>query len=243
VDGTFGSGEESRAFAMAYGASPDKAMKLPHAIDVDHFSRVSSEAKPRRDEIRKSLGIKGLTFIYVGRLWWGKGINFLFDAFRDLQESGCSDTSLLIVGDGPDEQKLRAKAEQFGLRNVILTGFIQKNDLPVYYAASDVFVFPTLGDPYGLVVDEAMACSLPVISTSAAGEIRERIENGINGFVVPPRDSRSMNLAMRQFCIKTELVHQMAENSRKKIADHTPDNWASNFERIVAEILVESSNT
>jgi len=93
------------------------------------------------------------------------------------------------------------------------------------------------------VVDEAMACSLPVISTSAAGEISERIEDGINGFIVPPRDSRSMSLAMRQFSTTRDLVDQMGENSRNKIAHHTPDNWASNFERIVDKILVDNSNT
>ena len=73
-----------------------------------------------------------------------------------------------------------------GIRNVIFAGFFQKAELPRLYAAADVFVFPTLGDPYGLVVDEAMACSLPIISTSAAGEIRDRVESGVNGFVVPP---------------------------------------------------------
>ncbi len=86
----------------------------------------------------------------------------------------------------PEDGTLRQACAARGIRNVSFVGFIQKRELPRYYALADVFVFPTLGDPYGLVVDEAMACGLPVISTSAAGEIHDRVEDGVNGYIVPP---------------------------------------------------------
>lgn len=244
VDAVFGSGEESRAYAMHYGAGSDRAMKLRHAIDVDFFSRVSTEARQTREEERKKLGVKRTAFMYVGRLWWGKGLNFLIEAFSELQKSGlpgCEETTLFIAGDGPDEKRLRDQAVALNLRNVIFLGYVQKEELPRYYALSDVFVFPTLGDPYGLVVDEAMACELPVISTSAAGEIGERIEEGINGFIVPPKDSHALSSAMQKFCIDPGLSLSMGRQSRAKIEGHTPEQWAIDFESIVVKILSNQS--
>jgi len=114
--------------------------------------------------------------------------------------------------------------------------FQQKSDLPKYYAVADVFVFPTLGDPYGLVVDEAMACSLPVISSSAAGEIHERIEEGVNGYVVPPEDSVTLSSRMLILANDSKLRTHMGQASVEKIRNHTPEKWAEDFERMVHNI-------
>src|SRR5207302_9112235 len=114
-----------------------------------------------------------------------------------LQAKGSERSSLLLVGDGPEEERLRARCVGENISNVLFVGFRHKAELPKYLAVSDVFVFPTLGDTYGLVVDEAMACSLPVISTSSAGEIRERIQDGFNGFTVPPRDPKALLARMQ----------------------------------------------
>jgi glycosyltransferase involved in cell wall biosynthesis len=127
---------------------------------------------------------------------------------------------LLLVGDGP-EAHLRARAQAEGLRNVVFGGFVQKPDLPRYYTMADAFVFPTLGDPYGLVVDEAMACSLPVISTSAAGEIGDRVEDGVNGYIVPPENSAALLDRMERLAHDNELRSRMGEASARKIAGRT----------------------
>ena len=178
-----------------------------------------------------------MTFIYVGRLWWGKGLGYLLDAFAHAQEAFKDEMSLLLVGDGPEEGDLRRQAAERGIRNVIFAGFHQKPELPKFYAASDVFVFPTLGDPYGLVVDEAMACSLPVISTRAAGEIRDRIEDGINGYIVPPENPSALAERMLELTRNAELRDKMGKSSYEKIKDHTPDKWARDFERIMESLL------
>jgi glycosyltransferase involved in cell wall biosynthesis len=237
LDASLGHGEQSRRFVMQYGVPSSKALKLPHSIDVRHFAEGSAAARSEREALRSELKLTGVTFLYVGRLWWGKGLDYLLEAFERIQEGDAGDVSLLLLGDGPEEKELKRKIADRGIRNVVFAGFKQKPEIPRYFAASDVFVFPTLGDPYGLVVDEAMACSLPVISTTAAGEIEERIEDGVNGYLVPPEDSASLATPMLALAKNRELRLLMGKVSAEKIRHHTPERWAEDFDRIVRTML------
>ena len=106
-----------------------------------------------------------------------------------------------------------------------------------FNAAAEVFVFPTLGDPSALVVDEVMACSLPVISTSAAGERHARVEETMNGCIVPSEDCLTLADHMLWFVNNPELRERMGKVLAAKIAGDTPKQWAEEFESIVNELL------
>ena len=237
VDAIVTVGDDGNSFAAKYGAGAERIFFAPHVIDVAHYQSGADSARPHREAMRRELGLEGTTFLYVGRLWWGKGINYLLEAFETVQRRSTAPVSLLLVGDGPEEAKLRQACAERGIRNVVFAGFQQKPDLPRYYALADVFVFPTLGDPYGLVVDEAMACGLPVISTSAAGEIRDRVEEGVNGYVVPPEDSAALAESMLHLAQNPDLIARMGRISHEKIQGHTLEKWAEDFERIVLTLL------
>jgi glycosyltransferase involved in cell wall biosynthesis len=239
VDATLGHGEESRQFAMKSGVPPHKALKLPHVINVDHYANGATVARLDRQAFRSTHRLRGTTYIYVGRLWWGKGLNYLLEAFEQVQIRTKGEVSLLLVGDGPEEEALKRYVQATGIRNVTFAGFRQKCEVPIYYAASDVFVFPTLGDPYGLVVDEAMACSLPVISTTAAGEIGDRVVDGETGFLVPPANSEALGQSMLRLAHDPELRARMGRSSFAKMRDRKPEQWAVDFERVVHRILYE----
>lgn len=226
-------GNDGKQFAEKYGVQPDKIFFAPHTIDVPHYANLSLAARKHRNSFRKTLKLEGFTYIYVGRLWWGKGINYLLDAFKKVQQQSTEPISLLLLGDGEEKQNLRQICEHKKIQNVVFAGFIQKPELPQYYAAADVFVFPTLGDPYGLVVDEAMACSLPIISTSSAGEIRDRVKEGINGYIVPPQDSNALAVKMLYLANSHGLCKRMGNMSARIIHGHTPDKWAEDFKEIV----------
>lgn len=237
VGATIGSGEESREFAMRYGVPPARAWRLQHSIDVRHFVKGEAAARATREQTRKALGLQGTTFLYVGRLWEGKGLIGLVRAYEEVTARSDQPVSLLIVGDGSQERELRRMCAERGLRNVVFAGFKQKSELPGYYCLADVFVFPTLGDPYGLVVDEAMACSLPVIGTSAAGEITERIEEGVSGYVVAPDDPGALAERMLTLARDRALRVRMGSIAAARIRENTPEKWASDFEGIVRRRL------
>lgn len=237
VDAVLTTGSDGRAIAMRYGTAADRIFTLPHFTDFEHFAVGSRAVLPDREAIRAELGLSGVTFAYVGRLWTGKGVDYLLDAFRGLERRHGSNVSLLLAGDGPDEGRLRHRCKEEGLRNVVFAGFRQRDELPRIYTAADVFVFPTLGDPFGHVVEEAMSCALPVLSTSAAGEIRDRVRDGENGFIVPPADSGALLARMEMLANDRRLRDRLARTAAETAADKTSTRWAEEFERVVAEVL------
>jgi glycosyltransferase involved in cell wall biosynthesis len=237
VDGIETVGKDGAGFSRKYGVNDERIFQLPNAFDVNHFVTGRSEALPERRRIRKQLRLCGVTFIYVGRLRWGKGVDILLEAFRKLQRLCHEKTTLLFVGDGSEEGHLRQRCLKEGIHSVVFAGFQQKQELPSYYAAADVFVFPTLGDTYGLVVDEAMICSLPVISTNAVGEIHDRIEDGLNGYIIQPENSEALCERMERLARDPELREKMSQYSAGRIKEHTPQRWAENFESAVDKIF------
>jgi phosphatidylinositol alpha 1,6-mannosyltransferase len=100
---------------------------------------------------------------------------------------------------------------------VVFAGFHDGDALLPLYAAADAFVFPTLGDAFGMVVLEAMACGLPVISTSAAGEIADRIDEGVNGFVVPPADVEALRSRMEVLAADESIRSRMGKAATAKV--------------------------
>lgn len=237
ADGILTTGEDGRDFARRYAVRENRLFTVPHVVDFARYARQSADGLAEREELRSRLGLRGLTFVYVGKLTRAKGLDYLVEAFVALARPANADVSLLLVGDGADEALLRGQCEQAGVRNVVFAGFYGADTLPHLYAAGDVFVFPTLGDTFGMVVSEAMACGLPVIATSSSGEIRERVSEGVNGFIVPPADSVTLAERMALLASDAELRKRMGEASRAKVAGQSADVWAQAFEDAVVEIL------
>ena len=226
-------GPDGAAYVRRYGAPAGRVWAFPDPVDVQHFALGARQARQDTDA-RRRLGLTGCVYLYVGRLWSGKGIDYLLDAYARLSAEGVP-ASLVLVGDGVDEARYRARAA--GLPNVVFPGFVQMPDLPRWYGLADVLVFPTLGDPYGLVVEEAMAAGLPVIATENAGEIRERMLDGETGFIVPAADSDALLDRMRGLAFDPERRRCMGERGYERIRPRTNEWWAGEFEAMVQCIV------
>lgn len=236
ADGLFVPGRDAASYVASYGVEADRVRVEPQVSDASFFASEAERARPDRDRIRSELGVSGLVFVYVGRLWWGKGVHEMLRAFA-LALRELPDTSLIVVGDGEELGAMKKASEKIDSDRIVFAGFRQRPEVPALLAASDVFLFPTLGDPYGLVVDEAMAAGLPVISTTAAGEIRDRVRDGETGYLVAPGDPRAMAQRMVRLGRAPRLVSRMGANAARAMRGRTPEYWASCFEDEVLQLL------
>ena len=231
ADGVKVPGPDGEAYARRYGMPAWRISRVTQSIDADRYARPRDTALAQT--LRKQLGNR-CVFLYAGRMWRGKGLHVLLDAFRELSATR-SDTALVLVGDGPDAAEFRREAA--GIRGVSFVPFVEAEDLAAYYAAANVFVFPTLGDPHGLVVDEAHAAGLPVISTTAAGDIARRITHGENGYLVPPGDATQLAARMRTLAGDAGLRRVMGARGFMRLQGMAHAAWASDFERFVEVTL------
>lgn len=233
-------GCDADAYLHRYAVPQSKVLRLEHVIDVEHFH---GAAQLRRDpgtlEERRRLGLTGVVFLYVGKIGWQKGLTTLLDSYAAVR-SRRRDCSLLIVGDGEERAHYTSYARERGIPGVVFHDFVQQEALPRMYALGDIFVFPTRGDPYGLVVDEAMASSLPVISTWMAGEIAQRVKPGRNGWLVPHDSVAELAAAMAASLDGAPGREGMGEASYEFMRDRSTTRWVSQIEQAVPQILASA---
>lgn len=182
-------------------------------IGVDLSKYPLAEKHQLRSEIRQKYDIAESTYVYgfVGRISKDKGNNELLEAFKNI-ESG-NDVALLLLG--PDEGTLDKKLMEWAKQStkVIFTGSIGHDNMPKHFAAMDVLVHPTYREGFGMVLQEAMAMEVPIITTNIPGP-SEVIEEGVSGVLVPSHDAVALGDAMKEFYEHQEKYAQYGKNGR-----------------------------
>jgi len=200
---------------------------FPYVCDVRRFQ--VPDAARRRQELRARLGIgrESVLYLFCGQLIERKGLRVLFGAFARLARD---DSVLLVVGDGPLRGKLSVPPR------TILAGAVAYERIPDYFLAADVFVFPTLYDGWGVVVNEACAAGLPLICSRAAGAAWDLVTDGENGFLVEAGDEAELASAMARLAVDAELRTVMGERARRRVQEFTVQRAAEKLYRICAAL-------
>ena len=207
-------------YYLKYGALKERIYRYPFTSLYEKEilkSPISSEEKRRlKDEIGIS---EKYNIIYVGSFIYRKGVDLLIKAV-----SGLSDEwGIYLIGGAPIDEYLELKKE-FGIKQVHFIEFKKSNDLKKYYMASDLFVLATREDIWGLVVNEAMANALPVITTKKCGAGCTLIKNGYNGFLVENEDVKELSNKINELVESQELRLQCAKNALNTISEYTIEN-------------------
>lgn len=185
-------------------------------IGVDLTQYPLDEKAMLRNQIRERLGIDVQKYVYgfVGRISRDKGNNELIKAFREIESN--SNVVLLLLGanEGSIDKSLQEWADN--CPKVIFTGRVNHDDIPKYLAAMDVLVHPTYREGFGMVLQEAMAMEVPIITTNIPGP-SEVIEEGVSGVLVPSHDAVALGDAMNEFYEHQEKYKQYGKNGRIRV--------------------------
>jgi glycosyltransferase involved in cell wall biosynthesis len=141
------------------------------------------------------------------------------------------------VGYGQARAEMVAQVARLGLSDVHLLDHVEVSDMPRMYALADIFVLPSLEETWGLVVNEAMACGLPVIASDCVGSSVDLVREGQNGFIVPAADAAS--IAERCLLLLTDeaLLARFAQCSAERILNFTPQHAAEAFAEAVQHAM------
>lgn len=236
--GYLASGKNAKQYFLKYGAKEEKVYL--HTFSTlnkeDILAEVVSEEEKR--QLRNKLGLPrdGKLVIAVGRFIPLKRYNELIQAWKTMSK----EYYLLLIGGGSEQECYEETIRSLQLGNVLIEPFHKKEELLEYYKASDIFAHPTSYDVWGLVINEAMACGLPVVASDTCIAALELVEQGKNGFIVSMGDDTKMCECIRNILKDKEVEHDMAMNSLETIRPYTIEHMAQTHMLFFKEIILKN---
>ncbi len=223
-DGFVVPGKSALGYVTQMGIPRENIFVAPNAVDVNLFSTHVKAARDNAERLRGELGLPLRYFLFVGRLVEAKGVLDLLEAYGRLSPELRSEVGLVFAGDGPQRAECEAVARSIFPGRVHFAGFVHRDELAAYYGLAECFVLPTHSDPWGLVVNEAMACGLPVICSQVAGCAADLVK--ANGRIVVARDVEQLVSAMQELATDRDLRECMARKSIDLIQRYSPEACA-----------------
>jgi glycosyltransferase involved in cell wall biosynthesis len=207
-------GQSSYAYSMLRDRT-HVVSELPNGVDTSIFQPATSQ-----ENSRSTLGLSpdGRYVLLVARLdraHYFKGVDVLLDSLTRLED----DVTAIIVGDGALRENYQRYAEELGIGNrVLFAGRVSDAQLPIYFQSADITLLPstTMGEAFGLVLIESMACGTPVIASSLPG-VRSVVQHERDGLLIKPGDPESLAGAMTRLLSDRSLRMQMGANGRSKV--------------------------
>lgn len=192
-------GTRAKNYLISLDAPKEKIKIIFHNVDIDKFSQESENfSRKEKNKLKEKLGIKtNKIILFSGQLIERKGIFELLNGFNNYTKLD-SNVSLLVLGQGREKEKMEEIIRNKNIQNVFFTGFIQYNELYKFYSISDLFILPSREEVWGLAINEAMACGLPIITTHETGASVDLIEEGKNGYIIPSNNSKAITQAIQK---------------------------------------------
>ncbi len=214
--------EHDRELAIKFKvASPEKLIVIHNGVDISLFQNIV-KSQPRNNKP---------VITFVGRLAPPKDLFFLIDVAERINNA-----VFWIVGDGELREKVKRYISKKGLIDRVVL-FWERCDIPEILSQTDIFVLPSRWEGLPLAIIEAMMAGLPVVASNVGG-ISELIEDGVNGFLIPPRDAVRFTKALQILIEDETLRKKMGEAGREKaMKNFTLDKMLSKTMEVYCELL------
>ncbi|WP_158788373.1 glycosyltransferase family 4 protein [Granulicella sp. L46] len=222
-----------------FGTSVPKFM-MPYAVNNEYFAGLAAAAVPREQELRAELGLSAErpVILFASKLQQRKHADHLIEAYSRFIADRTPDTRpyLVVVGDGEQRTQLEAQAQQLRLEDVRFAGFRNQSELPRFFQLADVFVLPSRHEPWGLIVNEAMASGCPVIVSTDVGCHADLITDGVEGCVFPVGDIGALTQALHRVFSSPQTAAKMGEAARRRISTWTYEEDVHGLRRALAAV-------
>jgi glycosyltransferase involved in cell wall biosynthesis len=233
-------GEHVKRYLVSLNVAPEKIFVAAHAVDNSQYNRVIGVEE--KAFLRNKLGLTSeKVVLYLGRLEEEKGVEYLIRAFGSVN---LPNTMLLLVGDGSMRETLKELVVKHGIQEKTrFVGYVSPEEAQIYYALADLFVLssatmPGGKEPWGLVVNEAMNQGLPVVATEAVGAAAGGlVQSGVNGFIVPERDSAALAQAISRILTDSKLQERLSQNARRIIAEWNNERMLIGFQQAIEYVV------
>jgi glycosyltransferase involved in cell wall biosynthesis len=205
-------GSLARDSVLALGAAPERVRVFANTVDVERFGDMADRAAARRGALRRELGLSPdeAAVVTVTRLIPEKGVDVLL---RATQRAGLP---VVVVGDGPERARLEGLARDLGAR-AVFTGDRPLEAVVEAYTAADIFALVSTHEPWGVVVNEAAACGLPLVLSDRVGAARDLLRDGENGVLVPAGDVAATADAIAALAADPDVRATMGTRSRELV--------------------------
>ncbi len=206
-------GSLARASAIAWGASPKRTWLFANTIDVDAYVARFDRLACRRPQLRGALGLEpgDVACLCVARLVPEKGIDTL------LRAAAAGGVRPVLVGGGPERGRLRDLDRRLGTRAVFADEWPWQRMVEAYVAA-DIFCLLSRHEPWGVVVNEAAACALPLVLSDRVGAAHDLLREGENGHMVRADDVEAAAAALRELAADPALRRRWGARSREIVS-------------------------
>lgn len=213
-DGFLCVGARNREYLKHYGVGDARIFSAPHFVDNDWFAARAAQGNPAR--VRTGWGCRenDAVVMFAGKFIQEKRALDLLHAVASMPESGRP--LVVMVGAGRLESNLRDAASGAGIQ-VVFTGFKNQSELPELYAAADAIVLPSFSETWGLVVNEAMACGVPVVVSDACGCAPDLVEVGVTGFTYPCGDVAALAECLKEIVRRVRTGYDWNPSLQKKL--------------------------
>lgn len=172
--------------------------------------------------------------LYVGRLIELKGVQDLIQAYSEVKKEN-NNVYLFIVGFGTYEEALRRMSKD--IKDIFFVEHVDYAKIHEYYFASDLLILPTYDDSWGLVINEAMACGIPVATTTAAGAYLDLVKD--NGYTYEAKDVKALVDIIKRYFEDPDLLLKHSQNSLKIIKEFSFENSKREVERIIKSYKIK----
>ena len=183
VNGFLAIGTANRAYYRALGVPNGNIFDVPYTVDNDRFIAAAKIQPNQRIAVRRKYGlpVDRPVVLYASKFMRRKHPDDVIRAMALLRDQGMLGT-LFMVGTGEMADELRKLAAELGVTDIVFSGFVNQAELPLVYAAADIFVLPAENEPWGLIVNEVMCAGLPVIVSEEVGCVADIVKDRVNGF-------------------------------------------------------------